>query len=135
MTKLLSDSDEMLLKKWAALYARRWYVWTAFAGFAVFWAVGGTWRLMQTILEGRRIGLSAIETLLGMAPEPLDIYRLLAMASSSYTMLLGSFLSVVFMYFCSIGDRRYRVVRKLLQRLSELGEQVDTIAGSQEGVP
>ena len=88
MCTSLSDADALVLRKWARTYRYRWLAWALFAIMSATSASGGLWQLAETISEGRRIRLTVLETLCGSPRvEPLDGYRLLAMASASYIML------------------------------------------------
>ena len=115
MCTLLSNADAVVLRKWTRTYRYRWYAWAGFAVLAVTSGSSGLWQLVETISAGRRIGLTALQTLLGSPlVEPLDAYRLLAMASSSYIMLEMALFCIPIMLFIRKEARRYQVVLKLL---------------------
>ncbi len=120
MCTSLSDADAVVLKKWARTYRYRWYAWVLFAVMTAVSGGGALWNLAVTISQGGRLGLTAIETLSGSpTAEPLDAYRLLAMASASYIMLATALFCSAFMLVVRKDTRRYRVVLKLLQAVEQ----------------
>lgn len=117
MSTVLNGADAAVLRKWARSYRHRWYALAIFAALAIMSGGVGVWNLAGTILAGRRMGLSAMQTLLGSPTvEPADAWRLLAMAFASYLNLGISLSCIPTMLFILNGARRYRVVLKLLPR-------------------
>jgi hypothetical protein len=110
----LSDADALIVTRWARNHRCRWFGWAVCAIVALVLGGGGIFQLAETVDSGKRLGLTAVQTLSGSPlANPLDRYPLLASASGSLALLVGAGYLITLMLLVRRESRQYRVLLKL----------------------